>query len=501
MKQLTISFILFFIGFIFFGIYSLMGIDLHHDGIMFKAAVDVANGCRVFKETFSQYGILPPLLQGLAVKIFGAELIVLRLLTAFFYGLSLVVFDLVMKRFFTSKEYFYRIFSLFLFLCLSPDLCVTSHPWSSVYALFFLLLTIYFTLCYFEEEKTHIKFALASGMTTAIVFGFRQPCGVTTLMAVSAIAIMSILLSEKNTKKFILGFSGGLLAVLAIYAILITYWGAWQDYWIQSWKNIFAFAIKRGAGDGSINGVMINFFPFVSDDRGFVDSIFAFFPLLTLIVFAKLMLTHSWKNNFSLVILLVYSLSAWHQYYPVPCMRHIYWASIPMLGVFAIVIKQLFQKGNLKGKVAIILLLLILFPAIAMRSYFGFVRLKNIIPYSTVDLPGLRGLHLYNHEKEFCQIIYNIIQTTPADIIKRGVFNHTPDGVWSVVFPACKTTHPMFCRLGGDVYSDYDKYALQYCMKNKPIVISTVWENLPDYSKIQELFYNGYTYYILRPLK
>ena len=140
MKQIMISILLFFLGFIFFGAYSLLGIDLHHDGIMFKAAVDVANGCKVFKEVFSQYGILPPLFQGLALKIFGNELIVLKLLTAFFYGLSLVAFDLVMRRFFSSKEYFYRLFYVFLFFFLAPDLCVTSHPWASVYALFFYYL-------------------------------------------------------------------------------------------------------------------------------------------------------------------------------------------------------------------------------------------------------------------------------------------------------------------------------------------------------------------------
>jgi hypothetical protein len=47
----------------------------------------------------------------------------------------------------------------------------------------------------------------------------------------------------------------------------------------------------------------------------------------------------------------------------------------------------------------------------------------------------------------------------------------------------------------------YDKYAFKYCMEFRPVVISTVWNSLPGYIKLQELFYNGCTYYILGPLK
>ena len=60
--------------FLISGYLSTIGVEPHHDGIMFKPAVDFAEGKMLFKESFSQYGALTVLLQGLAIKIFGEYL-------------------------------------------------------------------------------------------------------------------------------------------------------------------------------------------------------------------------------------------------------------------------------------------------------------------------------------------------------------------------------------------------------------------------------------------
>ena len=62
--------------------------DWHHDGIMFKPAVDVAAGLSLFKETFTQYGALTTYLQAGAISFFGEHLIVLRLQAALFLSLA-----------------------------------------------------------------------------------------------------------------------------------------------------------------------------------------------------------------------------------------------------------------------------------------------------------------------------------------------------------------------------------------------------------------------------
>ena len=72
--------------------------DWHHDGILFKPAVDVAAGLSLFKETFTQYGALTTYLQAGAVAIFGEQLIVLRLQAAGFLSLSGVLLYLIVSR-------------------------------------------------------------------------------------------------------------------------------------------------------------------------------------------------------------------------------------------------------------------------------------------------------------------------------------------------------------------------------------------------------------------
>lgn len=499
MKKFAVPAGLFLAGFVFFGFYSLLGIDFHHDGIMFKAAVDAANGAAVFKGSFSQYGILPPLLQGLAVRIFGAELIVLKLLTAVFYGLALVVYDCVWKRFFTTKETKYRVFYILLYFLLSADCCVTAHPWASVYALLFQLVTILLTLKFFESSKLDMRYAAASGVAAAVVFGFRQPCGLTTILAAILISIIAYSRDRRAAQRFAGAFSAGLFAVLAVYAIAITCWGAWHDYWIQTWVNAFTFAVKRGAGNGSWGDVVINFFPFVTGDRGFVDAIFAVFPLVTLGLLARVFLTGSWKENIPLVAVMIYSLGAWHQYYPVPCMRHLYWASVPMMGVFVYAVKELIQKGGVRGRVlAAVLFIILLFP-VSFRTYFACRRIKGISSRETADIPGVRGLYLFRHEKQLCTIFHTLGKELPPKVAARGVFNHTPDGIWSVMLPDCGWRHPLFCRVAETAYPEYDREAFRFCLDRKPVVISTTWQSLPGYALVQPLICNGVTYFVLFP--
>ena len=42
--------------------------------------------------------------------------------------------------------------------------------------------------------------------------------------------------------------------------------------------------------------------------------------------------------------LLILGLGSWHQYYPVPCVRHLYWGGIPLFGAYLLMICRLFQN-------------------------------------------------------------------------------------------------------------------------------------------------------------
>jgi hypothetical protein len=134
----------FIFTFLWFGIFACMGVDVHHDGVMLKSATDVANGQVLFRDTFTQYGALTTFIQALALKVFGPYLIVIRLTTVLFYSLSIVLLYYIWRNF-MSLSLFWILYALFLVL--PAFYAWTFHPWSSVYALFFMLLANLFMIC------------------------------------------------------------------------------------------------------------------------------------------------------------------------------------------------------------------------------------------------------------------------------------------------------------------------------------------------------------------
>ena len=61
-----------------FLIFSRLGVDPHHDGMVMQPALVVADGGVVHKDVFEQYGAITPWLHALAVNIFGRTLVVVR---------------------------------------------------------------------------------------------------------------------------------------------------------------------------------------------------------------------------------------------------------------------------------------------------------------------------------------------------------------------------------------------------------------------------------------
>ena len=163
------------------------------------------------------------------------------------------------------------------------------------------------------------------------MFGLRQPCGLTAFLSAALFAFLLFSCDRKKALQYAAGFFSGAAALLAVYAVLITCWNAWSDYILQTWSHALSFALKRGSGGGAYGDFVINFFPFITGDRGYIDAVFAVFPLLTIGMLGYFFLSGKWKAQLPMVLLILFALGAWHQYYPVPCMRHLYWAAVPMM--------------------------------------------------------------------------------------------------------------------------------------------------------------------------
>ncbi len=170
--------ILFSVTVLWFGTMARFGFDPHHDGIMLGAAAGIAEGKLLYKEIFCQYGPLAVLIQSLPVWLWGAETLVIKWTTVLFYGFAAVLGTRVWERF-LDKTFLWFWYGCFFMLC--PFYLVPFHPWSSVYALVFMLLGVELQLRFFEKGGKILLWG--AGLCACAAFLCRTPCGIVAFAA------------------------------------------------------------------------------------------------------------------------------------------------------------------------------------------------------------------------------------------------------------------------------------------------------------------------------
>ncbi len=492
---------------LFFGSFAIIGMDPHHDGVMLIPALRVAGGAAVFRDVYCQYGLLTPLLQGAAVALFGPELVVIRLLTAVFYAGSAVLLDLVWRRFLTVPG---RVAMFVMFFGLAPELLVTFHPWSSVYALFFMLLGLQFQLMYCERG-CRILLAVAGG-AAALAFLSRHPCGAAAAVAaVAALAWRAAASGPEGNRwrfwwKETLTYSAGFAVPVLAAAIYISITGGWRDFFIQCLSFVGRFAWERGGG-GDWPQIAETMLPFITT-MGIYDVFFGILPLVTVgLLLAVVWGCRSDRNRAAAatgwVTVLLLGAASWHQYYPVPCVRHLYWAAVPMLGAYVALGEKLFRSRRQPGwRRWFLLFLLVVPPALGIwvRGYFWKAAGRMPWRMNTVpELPGLRGMRLNREEGGVIEILEQAGRDPVA--AGRGVFNFTSDPLFSVLLPESALHHPMFMRmLNIQAYADYDQAALRFIYEHRPLVLADAdTPELTGYATVGRFALRGRKYLLLAP--
>lgn len=484
-KNRIFSAAVFVVTVLWFSLFAVSRIDLHHDGVMLKPAIDVAMGKIIFRDTFCQYGALAVWLQALAVKLFGGELVVIRLLTVLFYGGIAVLFDQVFRRFLSFP---FRLVNLVLFWGMAPFYVVPMHPWSSVYALFFMLLSTELLLRHLEKE--HRLCPALAGVAAACAFLARHPCGVVSFGAGALSLVLASCYLKRKWRDLGI-FAAGSAAVTALFVLYLLLGGAWSDYLRQCFGFVGGFAFERGGGGWGEKSS--RFFP-VFD--GLLPPLDFFFSLLPLVVFAAGLRaffrltrgeTAAEKSRMvGYLTVMLAGLASWHQYYPVPCGRHLYWAAIPMFGVFVLVCERLWRNPERKRscRAAAVLLLVSAAIPVAARIVFGMVPFfGNVDNCRSIELPGVRRMRITESTRFVLEGINAEYAKLPPHIRGRGVFNRTPDAMLSVAFPETRFRHPMFVNWNGDVYPDYPEKAMEYILVERPPVISSEPLELRGYER------------------
>jgi hypothetical protein len=190
------------------------GVDAHHDALMFKPALDVLAGQVLFRDTFSQYGVLTPLVHAAALGMFGRRLLVLRLLTVGLYALSAGLFAATWRR---LMPRWLIVAAIVLWLACAPFMATTwvLLPWSSTLALCAQAFSMY-ALCRAMERARPTAWGVACGVGAAAAQLARTPVGVTHTVALFVAWLYLVWRSERRARA-------GVALVACLAGVVLTH--------------------------------------------------------------------------------------------------------------------------------------------------------------------------------------------------------------------------------------------------------------------------------------
>jgi hypothetical protein len=323
--------LVFFSTFAVASFFSRLGIDVLHQGFMLQSSVNLSEGKMLFKEIYFHYGPLTALLQSLAIDVFGKKLIVIQVETALFYALTSIFLWLIWSR--LMRPIFATV-TCFVWLCMAPYFGAEFLPWSSVYSLFFLTLSLYTFILVIETRNQRCLYL--TGMIVSLTFWSKQPVGILLFLSMLSFYFIMHVLQKSNLKvtlKEIGIFLAGNITVSAALLVWLLMNGAIKDWWIQCFTGIAEWAFASGGWGIAYQAVWAvkDFFPY---------NFWTLFPLFAFLTLASVATNIGHKEKIDkqtqiLLIILFVSLANWLNYFPVPCYRHYYWAATPLVGIFA----------------------------------------------------------------------------------------------------------------------------------------------------------------------
>ena len=419
------------ISFLIFLPFTALGVDPHHDGIMLKPAIDVLEGQILHRDTFMQYGTLTPLFHASLLSIFGKKLLVLRVATLLLECLSLGLLYIIWRTILPRKS---AIAAVLLWCCLPPFLLYGWHmlPWSSSLAL--ALQCSCLCLLALAVRSRHRHFAilqmLFAGLFASATFWARQPVG--GLLAISGtVATFTLhyrfrrLLNTDTAvgrdyllrNPFLAAWAiGGLSLAAVMLGWLYTNdaLAAWYDQsiaWPRYWASKYSFTAAIGLVATprevlpllvillvlaillrtlsmsrlppsarrvaiTILSLALWIFALMYPPLRHVHAIQKLLPvtmglLLMLALLQRRFKLTTYVFHIGLMLPMIASLG---QFYPVVCIRHMYWGITPAVGLFVFLIGRVLRLSPSQTVMAV---LVFATPLGAFRALEGIQHLRQ----------------------------------------------------------------------------------------------------------------------------
>jgi len=508
--------VLFIVTLITASVFGSYGVDPYHDGNIFKPAKDVSEGMMLYRDTWSQYGPLSTLLMAAAIKVFGAKLIVIHMLTAFFYSFIAVMLWLITSRSIPSDV---AVVPVLAWLGVAGYIEGEFMPWCNIYANFFTLAALYcFQSTYADYGREGAFNLFAAGLLAALANLSRNPAGILGLVAMLLFVFGHRLDLTPERLRRAFGDALWMLAGFALPMIAFFSWlvanDAIRDWKIQSIQ--FPAVIAKDRFDLSDPVWMLNhLFPF--RELGFYQSgsyLYGLLPVTCLVMlgllggrlFVKRELCVEERSALALVLV---ALSSWSQYIPFPDSEyHAYWGAAPMFSVAAILFfwasKTLADRLAANKSRPIISYFLFGVAMLALTGndiretlQSGWRKLRSS-DWVTMSSPlTVQGMKVYQGQADTMRRLDETIRGYLAKHPGRPVINVHKDALYVTFTPNARNFHPLYIdwsmfdaqeglltgvNFPQVIYPDYWGALVEYVQRNKPLIIGREGLNLPGYT-------------------
>lgn len=210
----------FFAGGLFFYLVAILRFDpdVHHDGIMFTPAIAFAEGNFPHRDFFAYYGPVSPILQGIFLKLFGYEVLNLRLLSAVILTFTYLLVFKHLKTY-TSTIWAYVI----TLLTVAPVASVL--PWSSQISTLVNLIAL-FTLSKINDADSKLNkhfYVFVSSFLIAFAFYIR----IHEFFVWISVGLFILVKQRQLIRPWIIGFVSAHILVLVFLQLnhaLIPFW-------------------------------------------------------------------------------------------------------------------------------------------------------------------------------------------------------------------------------------------------------------------------------------
>ncbi len=381
--------------------FSILDPDWHHDGIMFKPASDVSAGLVLYKDSFYQYGFLTAHLQAFFIDIFGKYLIVLRLQSAIFLGMSGLLIFILARRISSTNV---AALVVIVWLGLAPYIGETFLPWSSIYATFFVLLAAYLLGKAFDKETLlgHCYWlCFLAGLSLTAAFWTRQPFGLMLPLMFMLFPLLTLDRCIENRRIVIaaLAYCAGFFPLSLAIIYILNSQAALQDWWLQSF--VFAQKFTTASTDSQwsfVTNLVRHLLPRPHQIGGIGGGdVWRTLPIVSSVIFVAVVFrliflrTQSSQLRYLLIVSLL-SIGMWHQYFPVSGAWQIYWGATPMIVVVVTALYRLCMNYTFTSRFHLILVLvptgLLFGPEVQTRVSPSL----EAIPIYRISIPTLEGM-------------------------------------------------------------------------------------------------------------